>query len=440
MKRSLTMIYRKLRSKKAIEILKLLKNRDINNSSSNLIYQKNKLFVVLDTAFSNISFYKSMEKHCDLKNLTYSEFCKIPVLTKDIVRDSPDALINQSYKKINEVHKATSGGSTGEPLTFFRTNTQNIHGQAAYYYALELNKVDIFGKSIDLWGAERDMHSTNSSFNFKSFLNNRLTLNTFVMSDIIISRYIDQINSTKPIFIKAYVHSIYDIAKYINKNNIKIKCKPVIHCTTGPLYPEMRDEISKAFNNTYVYNFYGSREVSAIASEVRGSEGLFVFYDNIFLEILDENDNPVKKGEEGEIVITTLNNFYMPLIRYKIGDRAIKGDDLEFGTLKMDKVIGRTLGVIHKADGTKIDGQFFTTLFFSKPSIKSFQLVQKDINLLELNIVKNEPFNSDELKQVLNRIMTELPGIKVEVDFCEKINLTKTGKIMYVYSEIQTTN
>lgn len=436
MKQSLTMIYRRLRSKKAIEILKLLKNRDINNYSSNLIYQKNKLLVVLDMAFSNISFYKSMQGHCDLKNLTYSEFCKIPVLTKDMVRDNPDALINQSYKKINEVNKATSGGSTGEPLTFFRTNTQNIHGQAAYYYALELNKVDIFGKSIDLWGAERDMHSTHTSFNFKNFLNNRLTLNTFVMSDEIISRYIEQINSTKPIFIKAYVHSVYDMAKYINKNNIKIKCKPVIHCTTGPLYPEMRDEISKAFNNAYVYNFYGSREVSAIASEAHENEGMFVFYDNLFLEILDDDNQPVKKGEEGEIVITTLNNFYMPLIRYKIGDRAVKGDDLEFGTLKMDKVTGRTLGVIHKADGTKIDGQFFTTLFFAKPSIKSFQLIQKDINLLELNIVKNEPFNSDELEAVLNRIMTELPDIRIKVNFCERIDLTQTGKIMYVYSEL----
>ncbi|MCG3879591.1 hypothetical protein [Psychrobacter sp. Ps6] len=436
MKQSLTMIYRRLRSKKAIEILKLLKSRDINNYSSNLIYQKNKLLVVLDMAFSNISFYKSMQGHCDLKNLTYSEFCKIPVLTKDMVRDNPDALINQSYKKIDEVNKATSGGSTGEPLTFFRTNTQNIHGQAAYYYALELNKVDIFGKSIDLWGAERDMHSTHTSFNFKNFLNNRLTLNTFVMSDEIISRYIEQINSTKPIFIKAYVHSVYDMAKYINKNNIKIKCKPVIHCTTGPLYPEMRDEISKAFNNAHVYNFYGSREVSAIASEAHENEGMFVFYDNLFLEILDDDNQPVKKGEEGEIVITTLNNFYMPLIRYKIGDRAVKGDDLEFGTLKMDKVTGRTLGVIHKADGTKIDGQFFTTLFFAKPSIKSFQLIQKDINLLELNIVKNEPFNSDELEAVLNRIMTELPDIRIKVNFCERIDLTQTGKIMYVYSEL----
>lgn len=436
MNKLLIMMTKNLRSRKIMKLLRSLRSRDVNDNKSNLIFQKNKLIKVLNIAFLEIPYYTSFQKDLNLDSLDYSEFCKIPVLTKDIIRNDIDALINRSYESVDEVFKATSGGSTGEPLTFYRTKSQNIHGQAAYYNALELNGVDIYDKSIDLWGAERDMHSTKSSFSMENFLNNRLTLNTFVMSDEIMDRYIKNINSKKPAFIKAYVHSIYDMAKYINENNIKVKCKPVIHCTTGPLYPEMRDEISKAFNDAYVYNFYGSREVSAIASEVRGSEGLFVFYDNIFLEILDENNNPVKKGEEGEIVITTLNNFYMPLIRYKIGDRAIKGDDLEFGTLKLDKVTGRTLGVIHKADGTKVDGQFFTTLFFSKPSIKSFQLVQKDIISLELNIVKNDPFDSNELEEVINNIMTQLPDVNIKVNFCENINLTRTGKIMYVYSEI----
>lgn len=436
MNKLLIMMTKNLRSRKIMKLLRSLRSRDVNDNKSNLIFQKNKLIKVLNIAFLEIPYYNSFQKDLNLDSLDYSEFCKIPVLTKDIIRNDIDALINRSYESVDEVFKTTSGGSTGEPLTFYRTKSQNIHGQAAYYNALELNGVDIYDKSIDLWGAERDMHSTKSSFSMKNFLNNRLTLNTFVMSDEIMDRYIKNINSKKPAFIKAYVHSIYDMAKYINENNIKVKCKPVIHCTTGPLYPEMRDAISKAFNNAYVYNFYGSREVSAIASEVRGSEGLFVFYDNVFLEILDENDNPVKNGEEGEIVITTLNNFYMPLIRYKIGDRAVKGDDLEFGTLKMDKVIGRTLGVIHKADGTKIDGQFFTTLFFSKPSIKSFQLVQKDVISLELNIVKNDPFNPNELEEVINSIKIELPDVNIEVNFCKKIDLTETGKIMYVYSEI----
>ena len=198
----------------------------------------------------------------------------------------------------------------------------------------------------------------------------------------------------------------------------------------------MRQEIMKAFNNAHVYNYYGSREVSAIATEIKDQEGLFVLYDNVFVEILDENNQPVKRGEEGEVVITTLNNFYMPLLRYKIGDRAIKGDDLEFGTLKLDAVVGRTLGVIHKKDGTKIDGQFFTSLFFYKQGIKSFQLIQKTLSRLELRIVKSDLFTQEELNSIMDKIETELIDVNINIIFCDKIDLTTTGKKMYVYSEI----
>src|SRR5690606_4569787 len=137
------------------------------------------------------------------------------------------------------------------------------------------------------------------------------------------------------------------------------------------------------------YSFYGSREVSAIASEVKGQQGMQVMFGNGFVEILDSNGKPVAEGMEGEVVVTTLNNFYMPLIRYRIGDRTIKGDKL-FGTLRIDKVLGRTLGVIYRKDGSYIDGEFFTVLFFGVPEVKQFQLVQTSLDAVLLKIVKSD--------------------------------------------------
>lgn len=429
--------YKSIFYKSTVKLFKALRKRDISNESANLDYQRNKLSFVLRTALHKVSYYKNLDINIDTTNFSYSDFRQIPILTKDVIKEKGDLLINQEYTKKDEVYKNTSGGSTGEPVNFFQTKSQSLHGSTNYFLALHYNGVNINEKSVDLWGAERDMHNLNKGFNIRDILHNKKILNTFVMSESIMWEYIKRLNSFKPKFIKAYVHSIYDLSKFINKNKIKIDFAPVIHCTTGPLYPEMRAEIKKAFNNAHVYNFYGSREVSAIATEVIGKDGLFVLYDNVFIEILDENNMPVKKGEEGEIVVTTLNNFYMPLLRYKIGDRAIKGDDLEFGSLKLDSVIGRTLGVIHKSDGTKIDGQFFTTLFFNKKGIKNFQLTQKTISDLQLNVVKSDDYNQNELDAIIKRIHQELGDVKIKVDFCDKIDLTSTGKIMYVYSEIE---
>lgn len=434
---SIASIYKSLRFHSMMKIFKQLSKRDILNEKENFNFQLEKLSDILNIAFSEIPYYRKMDFNIDSDNLSYSNFKNIPILTKEILRSKTDLLLNHNYKNPKEVYKNTSGGSTGEPVTFFQTKDQSQHGQANYFSSLHYNGVDINDSSIDLWGAERDMHNARAKFNIRTLIHNKTTLNTFVMSEDIMLEYIKRLNSIKPKFIKAYVHSIYDLSKFINKNKIKINFSPVIHCTTGPLYSEMREEIAKAFNNAHVYNFYGSREVSAIATEVIEKDGMYILYDNVFVEILDEDNQPVKKDEEGEVVVTTLNNFYMPLLRYKIGDRAIKGDDLKFGTLKLDTVTGRTLGVIHKSDGAKIDGQFFTTLFFDKKGIKNFQLVQKTIYDLQLNIVKSENFNQDELNSIIERIESELGNVNINIVFCDKINLTSTGKIMYVYSEIE---
>lgn len=437
-KKILAYIYKHFFARDVMNVFKELRNHDVRDSQLCSTRQISKLSEVLKTSFTSIPYYKKLDVKINLEKLSYEDFLKIPLMTKDIIRNEGEFLINKVYSKASEAFKNTSGGSTGEPVIFYRTKEQAVHGMANYYFALYLNHVNINDVSVDLWGAARDMHNSNAKFDLRSLVNNKYTLNTFVLSDSIINEYIGRLNRIRPKFIKAYVHSIYDMAKYINKNNIKISFKPIIHCTTGPLYPEMREEISRAFNDARVYNFYGSREVSAIATETTGVVGMSVLSDNVLVEVLDEFGNPAKKGEEGDVVVTTLNNFYMPLIRYKIGDKAIKGDEIEFGTLILEKVVGRTLGVILRKDGKKIDGQFFTTLFFNKSGIKSFQLVQKTLDNIILYIVKSDSFKENELNEIVHVIKKELLGVNIDVMFCEKINLTSTGKIMYVYSEIDS--
>ncbi len=434
--KTITFLFKNIFHYKLFKNFRILKKINILNFESNKEHQLQKLREVIKIAFTEIPFYKDLAINLEYENFSYTNFQRIPILTKDLIRSRGSDLINDNYFYKNQVHKNSSGGSTGEPVEFYRTKNQEIYGQSNYYFALFLNGVNIYDNSVDFWGAERDMYNPIKKFNLKAFVNNKVTLNTFVLSDKILDSYIKRLNKVKPSFIKAYVHSIYDMAKYINSKNIEIKFKPIIHCTTGPLYPEMRKEISNAFNNAYIYSFYGSREVSAIATEVKVEKGMFVLFDNVFVEILDDKNQPVNKGEEGEIVITTLNNHFMPLLRYKIGDRGIKGDESDFGTLRMQSVKGRTLGVIYEKEGRKIDGQFFTTLFFNKKGIKSFQLIQKSLSYLVLKIVKNDNFEKEDLDLIIQRIQNELGGVEIEIFFVDKIELTRTGKIMYVYSEL----
>lgn len=432
-------IYKRLKYKDQYQIFKDLVKQASFSMKEREDYQLEKLKVLLREA-KDIAYYKPLLKDLDIDNLSYEKFSKIELLDKDKIRKYSSELINKNYSSKNGVYSNTSGGSTGSPVKFYQTFEQMNRGRANYHYANFLNGIKYDDKMMVFWGAMRDMHNQGKvgiSSRIKNFLSNSITLNTFVLNDEIIEKYIENFNQFKPQAVKAYVHSLYDIAKYINSHQIKIKAKPIIHTTTGPLYEEVRTEIKKAFNNAHVFSFYGSREVSAIATELIDENQMMVLYDNVLVEILDKEGKPVSNGEEGEIVVTTLNNSYMPLIRYRIGDRAVKADDIHtFGTLTLKSVLGRTLGVIHKKDGSYIDGQFFTSLFFNIVGVDNFQLIQKSLDSLILNIVPNRDKNEIDLTAILNRIGEELDGANIQVNYVNSIDLTTTGKIMYVYSEI----
>ena len=429
-------LYKHIFNGTQLKNLNKLKKIGILEKDNIMKYQFEKLRKTLQQSKSHVPYYADKIRF-DIANFDYADFCTIPLMDKSILADHIESLQVPNYHDQNEVFKNTSGGSTGRSSEFFQTKYQNKIGQSNYLFALTLNQVDIYQKSIDLWGAERDMYAGGVSQNLKLKLQNKLLLNTYVLNHDIIKNYINIINEYKPHFIKSYVHSIYEIAKYIIKNDIKINCNPIIHTSTGPLYPEIKSVISRAFNNTYVYSFYGSRELAAIATNIPNHIGMFTLYDNVFLEIINENGNPVTKGESGEIVLTTLNNDYMPLVRYKIGDRATKLDDNPFGCLHISDVLGRTLGVLQRKDGTSIDGQYFVALFFNVKGIDNFQIVQESIEKIIINIVKGREFEEESLLNIKEKIKQNLPDIQeICIQYLSQIELTSTGKIMYVLSKI----
>lgn len=434
----LTKLYKKLIYPDQIRLFNQLLELDELDNQRKAKHQVEKLRKILDLAKRQIPYYHNSIS--DLAAFEYSEFQKIPFLTKSNIRSHAQELCNPCYVNTSGIFTNSSGGSTGEPVIFFQTKKQYNFGRASYHYANYLNGISPYDNTVILWGALRDMKNSGRrsvTRRIKDFLSHSVMLNTFVMSEDVILRYIQKMNQIKPRFIKAYVHSIFEIAKYINKKGITIKFTPVIQTTTGPLYAEMKSEIESAFNGARIFNFYGSREVSAIASQTKSSSDMVVMFDNVFVEIVDDKGIPVKNGEEGEIVITTLNNEYMPLIRYKIGDRGVKGDDNEFGCLVLKSVLGRTLGVIHRRDGSHIDGQFFTSLFFSVPGIEKFQLVQRSMTSLDLKIIKGNSFDPANLDNIVAQIKTNLDGVDVNVIFTDDINHASSGKIMYVYSELR---
>ncbi len=396
-------------------------------------------------SFENVPYYKKIFSKIEIikdGKIDLSKFQEVPILTKELLRINKNELCSNDYKSRN-YYNNQSGGSTGEPTTFLQDNNYRKWYKATYKYYLEnLLDIDMSGsKKILLWGNPRDLFKGSIGLKNKinNFLSNTFILNSFQMSINDMENYIKKINSYKPNIIRGYAGSLYELAIFSEKNCFNITGPDIIISSAETLTKNMREKIEEVFG-TKVYDFYGSRETASIAGECK--DGLIhVFSFNNYLEVLDSDDMPVGVGEEGRVVITNLHNYSMPLIRYEIGDLAVKGPykcicNSFLPTLK--KISGRVEEQFLRKDGSVVIGYYFVHLLgvlTNKELIKKFRVVQHDYELIEIIAVLNDHIPEVEKNNIEEKIKFQMgKNCKIVWNFVEEINKSKSGKYLYTQS------
>jgi len=145
--------------------------------------------------------------------------------------------------------------------------------------------------------------------------------------------------------------------------------------------------------------------------------------------------------ETGQIIVTDLSNYAMPLIRYENGDQAILADETSdnlFPFPKLRSLEGRKLDVIKTPDGRLLPGEFFPHLLKDFVGIRKFQIVQKKLNELNIAIVKSHSFGKSEEESILGIIKNHVGDeVEVIISYPNEIPLTKSGKFRVTISELQ---
>ena len=209
------------------------------------------------------------------------------------------------------------------------------------------------------------------------------------------------------------------------------------------MYPWQRTTIQRAFSCP-VYNRYGCREFGAIAHECHTREGLHINSDRLILEILDTNYKTCPPNEIGEIVITDLDNYGMPLIRYQVGDRGAHAGYMcscGRGLPLLHSIDGRILDVIRAPNGNILGGTFWTLLFKSKPGIAAFQVIQKNLSEITVNYIKDITTNKIPLDFFSSKIKEKCgPNFQVNYKEVKHIPKTESGKTRFIISELTNSN
>lgn len=429
--------------------LQFIESIDYKSGADVKRMQRDRLGRLLLHAYSNVPYYAEILEECGAVvdgTVDLSNFEDIPLLTKKIIRKEGKNLYSADCEK-RQTYKNTSGGSTGEPVEFVQDKHYDEWNIATKIWFNRMLGKDVGEKEIKFWGSDRDIIMGNLTLNDRliNYLYNRKFFNSYNLDEKSIDGLITLNNRFKPSCYWSYVDAAFEFSKIVLDKNIELFEPKFVITTIGPLFDDVRNVIEDALGCP-VYNQYGSREVGVVACQCKEQKHLHTFPWFNLVDVVDENGRSVGQGEEGKIVVTTLTNYSMPLIRYDIGDVAISAGYESCGcgrnVFSLEKVLGRALGYFKKADGSLVHSHFIVQALFFKDWIKRFQIIQRDFDLIVVDIELRDGVDAAghdrDVAEIEERIKLSMgEDVGVEFGFVDEIKPSTSGKYLYTISEVR---
>jgi len=393
-------------------------------------------------AYQNIPFYSKRfaEASFDPTRMqAIKDMERLPLLTKAEIRENLDRMTWKDCP--GGLHRYNTGGSSGEPLIFYFDRRRQAYDAAARAMTHRWWGIDIGDKEVYLWGSPLEITKQDRLKELRDWLTNQLLLSAFELSPALIPEYIRRMRKFGPRCVFGYPSTIALFCQFASEHgyNLSGNGVEVVFSTAEVLYPHQREIISKAFGGIPVVDGYGSREGGFISHECpEGS--MHVIDQNIIVEYL-RNGKPVGPEEDGEIVITYLDNWAMPFIRYRTGDVAqFENKNCECGRnlSVMKKIQGRTTDFIVTPDGRWQHGLSLIYVMRSIPGVEEFKIIQESVDKIKVLLKVHESLFFEHDKTCIVSGFRKRMGeeVCINIEVVNEIKKDASGKHRYVVSKV----
>lgn len=395
----------------------------INNMLSHRLLLRNaerRVIEEVQMAYANVPYYrlKYDEYGVDIKSIkTLADLQKLPVITKDEIREQfPDGIVSKKYD-INKCHYSATTGSTGRSLPFIFSEST-----FAFYIATGVRMYTMIGyrpwhKLVYIKYTPLDYPRLGPFFRTEH-----------IPSTITVDEQITMLRRMKPDLLIGYASLIFEIALRMTPEDLKLIRPKFIGLNSELSNKDQRDLISHVFNCP-VYDEYSTEETWMVASQCKHGK-YHVFIDNVWVEYLDINGKPVKPGEEGEIYLTTTRSPAMPFIRYRIGDLGRES----LGTCSC----GLKYPIIEEFNGRADDsfilpsGKYLSSLKILNTFTKNikkhlhlmeeFKVIQQEPGLIVIEFIKGKEYSDQHLAELVDALKKVLgEPVTIRVDFVDQI-------------------
>jgi len=417
--------------KNYLEKTQWLKKRDIER------LQIKKLRALLRHAYTNVAYYRKAFRNVGARPEDVhllEDLSKVPIVSRSDVRKYSSSMIAENVSRRHLVLQLTSG-TTASPIGVYRSKEDLSWGVGAELRAYGWAGYEVGDRQALIWLIRPD---DKRSFKFKVrnlLLRNRI-LDVNFLSEKSMESFARALCNFKPEFIRGYPASVSIFATFI-LNNHYLAIRPKAVFTSGQtLFQNYRGVIEKALK-CKVYDYYASTEMSHIAAQCGQHDGLHVTDENIIVEVV-KDEEVAARGEEGKVLLTNLNNYAMPLIRYDIGDLAtVLDDECSCGRgLSLLKPFGRTYEYFQNSDGSFTCLRDFQTVFEDLP-IRDFQIIQESFDEILIKIVAEPGYTKAHTEFILKNIKSS-GNADVKIELADSLPLGTSGKVQHVISKLKT--
>lgn len=397
-------------------------------------------------AYSNCPYYTEQFAQVgflpeDLKSL--SDIQKLPVLEKSHIQKHRDEMVSKIAAKPDRISNQT-GGSTGAPISFFVDRDRNCSREAASRRHNRWAGWHVGDKTALIWGATPDLPQDAIKARLRNLLiDRRLILDTSSVTDDIVRKFYRDFERFKPRVVLAYAQSLVLITRHLMAAGLQLQHSPFSIVTSAEVLSDADRELVETYFRCKVFNRYGCREVSVIASECERHDGMHIMAEGLYVEILNGN-RPTEPGEVGSVVVTDLRNQVMPLIRYRNGDMSsITYEKCGCGRSlpRLQSLEGRVTDFLVADDGRLVSGVFLATyLLADRPSLGQVQIVQSRRNQVCFHLTgigQSKQEMGKDLEFLQDAVAKHLgKGTKFEYKVVESIPNSASGKYTFCKSDV----
>ena len=382
-----------------------------------------KIRALIDHAAATTGFYREYGSGAALADL--------PIVNKVVLRSRYEDMRSEKYRAAKDNRIMTTSGSTGTPFAMIQDRRKAAlnTGDAIFLSSAAGYRIGEKTAFIRVW-----VDNVRKS-RLQLIAENSIMMESSSLSDGAIKEMLDCIRDEKVKCLTGYASALGEISAYIDRK--KVDMSPFRVHAILPISESMPDPVRARLSAQFgcpVRSYYSNEENGIMGIEYADSNSYYINSESYYYEILKiDSDEPAEEGEIGRIVITDLNNYAFPVIRYDNGDmaRAVRERNGDRYKLILTELFGRRSDMLYDTRGNAVTPYVVTNNLWDVKGVRQYKFLQIGEKEYELRL-NGDPAEMDT-EEMVRRIRPALgEDADIKVTFVDEIPVLASGKRKYI--------